>query len=144
MSTKLEIKKLPEGKIELGWQTKQWYSYEIQRTVDFTGWVTMPDAHAGDDSFKKVVLSAAGQQNYFRLLIAMPQGAEPKTWTITYLDGSKVEVHWIPFGDPVTTGQFQIRRDGILIGVVTGDSDYFVDQNVQSGKTYTYQVGYFS
>lgn len=144
MSTKLEIKRLLSGEIELGWQTKQGYHYEIERSVDFIGWVAMSNTYTGDGSFKRIVLSAGGQQNYFRLLVSMPQGTEPKTWTITYLDGSKVEVHWVPFGDSVPTGQFQIRRDGILIGVVTGDSDYFVDENVESGKTYTYLVGYYS
>lgn len=83
-----------------------------------------------------------------KMLLCSDEGAvtehtvEAVSYTETYVDGSRVIVHWATPGVTFLTGVYEIYRDGALIGTAPSGSTSFDDTTVVTSVTYEYRVDF--
>lgn len=146
MPVKLSIVRQGTGQVKIKWLGQSGHIYQVRRTRDLIVWENYGQEISGEDDveIEAVVEKEVTGNWFFNVLDNMMQGTEPKAQVVTALDGSYVLVEWESLGLPVSTGRYELRRNGQLLATVGGNVLNYMDRTVQSRGLYRYKVGYFS
>lgn len=144
MPTKLNIKPLPDDKVELSWAASAGLTYHVQTSDDLWSWVDLSGPYTGEDNaLFTLVVPTVGEVSFFRLIIAVVNGSPVPVEVITAWNGNYVIVNWENLGPVSQPSHYDIFRNSAKIfTAASGDSSYR-DSAVSSGATYRYEVRFF-
>lgn len=146
MLTVLKTRLLPNHQVELAWQAVSGRIYHILRSADLATWVDFAGPYEGEDDTVFVLqIPAQGEHWHFKLVVSVPQGYSVPAYTVTAFSGAYVDLHWENLGPAVYPGaRYDVVRDGTTLASQNSTSVRYRDTSVASGKTYKYEVRFFS
>lgn len=146
MPTVLRIQRLPNHQVELSWATKAGRKYNIMRSSDLAAWLDFAGPCDGeDDTLFVLQIPSVDSKAFFKLIISVPEGYSVPAYTVTALSGQYVILNWENLGPSTYPGaHYDVMRDGQLLALNSHDKSSYRDEAVASGKTYVYDVRFFS
>lgn len=146
MPTSLKIRSLPDHQLELSWEAKAGRKYNIMRSAEPSAWVDFAGPYDGeDDTLFVLQIPAQGSKWFFKLVISVPEGYSVPAYAITALSGQYVILNWENLGPATYPGaHYDVMRDGTTLVSQNSTSVSYKDTSVASGRTYVYDVRFFS
>lgn len=146
MPTSLRIRSLPNHQLELSWEAKTGRKYNIMRSAEPSAWVDFAGPYDGEDDTVFVLqIPTQGSKWFFKLVVSVPEGYSVPAYAITALSGQYVILNWENLGPATYPGaHYDVVRDGQLLTLNGHDKSSYRDEAVASGKTYVYDVRFYS
>lgn len=145
MPTALKIQRLPNRKLELSWEAGAGRKYSVMKSVDWVTWLDFAGPYDGEDALFVLQIPASDSKAFFKLAIFVPEGYSVPAYTVTALSGQYVILNWENLGPATYPGaHYDVVRDGQLLAMNAHDKSSYRDEAVASGKTYVYDVRFYS
>lgn len=145
MPTALKIRSLPNRNLELSWEAKTGRKYNVMKSVDGFTWLDFAGPYDGEDALFVLQIPAVDSKAFFKLVVSVPEGYSVPAYTVTALSGQYVILNWENLGPATYPGaHYDVMRDGQLLALNGHDKSSYRDEAVASGKTYVYDVRFFS
>lgn len=144
MPVKLNIKWLPDAKVQLSWAAQSGRTYYVQTSTNLAAWADLSGPYAGeDDTTFTLAIPAVGTKSFFRLAVSVSSGSSVETTATAAWNSRYVIVNWENVGPTVQTSRYEIFRNSVRIFTATSTASTYRDNNVSSGAAYRYEVKFF-